>query len=325
MKRLFAIMLFSAAVVSCGKSPDSSTSKAAPETLYCIAGKVNIRQHPDRGAAVTGSVKEGEAVEVTERSTVRTEVTLKAMGYIPAGTYTGQWLKIKTPAGLEGWAHSAFFMRRYFSRPDKNIAGLPFTTGATYDNKTRYYSPDLYIIGCSPSGLIAYMYYPTENPACGSSYFYIVNPGEKREVYTLSHCDIVDVWDIYSFEINRKLNEYEIQPADFVLEKSPGQPEGCGTEFSLKLRRRRGVYEERVPWRLLPVTGWSLVRERGDEKSVVAEMNCGKDAWYGNVLLAGFIRNPCTEKYLAVIISVQVGEEFTFIEVDTGCPATGRP
>lgn len=237
---------------------------------------------------------------------------------IPARKFSSHWLRIKRNGVDAGWVHGAFFVPIYFPKPEKKLKGLPWTTSGECDGKICYGAPDLFIAGCSSDGLLAYMCYPTENPACAGSYFAIVDTATRKTVFAQDYCgDRLDVWDIYSTEINHKLNEYRLKPADFALEKGAVKHGSCRSEFKIKLKRSQAghIDEPAESW---PIKGYSLVQITGGRSRSIADFN--SDYSYEKILLGGCIRNPLNNNLIVIVIRVSGGEEFDFIAPDLSCP-----
>ncbi|HNV47910.1 MAG TPA: SH3 domain-containing protein, partial [Spirochaetota bacterium] len=313
MFRQTIITILFLALSACDRSPKSSRSESfrpEEEILYCIGTAVNVRENPEMNAKIIGAMKAGESFSFQGMSAHQTEITEIESLDKPTRRITDHWLRVTTINGGQGWIHGAYVGKRYFPRPRKRLANLPVTTRAWKgpgDNDIEGHSPYVFPIGCSLEGLIAFMFYPTMNPACGSSDVLIVDPKTNKTVWGAHHCGLEDVWDMQSTEINRKLNKFGIIPANFTLEKGPLETPLCRIVFSITPRTHDSM-----------VSGYDLRRESGPEKSVIAKINFGEHRAEG-VLLAGWIRNPCTGKIIVMVIRVSVGETFDFIETSPYC------
>lgn len=136
MKKLlpFAFLLFLIAITSC--SSNSADSKASnveskeqevlqkPENqVIAWVDNLNIREQPNIKSKVVAQAKEHDVLTLTGEKTDFSE-TISLRGQ----TYTEPWVKVKTAAGIEGWAFQGAIRR---PGEDKGTALNPETIPTT--------------------------------------------------------------------------------------------------------------------------------------------------------------------------------------------------
>ena len=304
MKKIFVliILIMQLLAIGCENSLHSDRKANNRKLLYCIGSSVRLRKSPDLKSKIIGNIKEGDRVEVLDQSKHRTTITMR-MGYDKVKKIKEKWLKVRLFDNKVGWTFGGYFFKRYFKEPDKKLDNVPYTTSAYDNGKIKYHAPWIYPIGCSKEGHIAYMYFPTENPACGSSYVEIYDTRKRKKVYVAHFCSLDgNVWHAYKNEINRKLNEYNIQSGHFTLSRKAidrGQK-----KIKISLVRKGSSFN---------IKGCTLYRSTDNKKKKIADVRF-KDSVM-QVKYGGWFKNRCTGKAILMIIKIEVGESFDFYEL----------
>lgn len=204
LARLFVRCITGGILLFPGMLPAVPSLPRPGTTLHCIAVAVAVRARPSINARRLGDLHLGEAVVLLAVGKNEETLRITAVRHLPETHATAHWYRVRTAAGLKGWAFGAFLHARWYPiapRKDLPKTGL-YLLGWSRDGKAA-------CLVAGSEGLGLYIYDVGTDRLLERTGFY-----DRMSWDTKPFAKWIDwLWAVFKIRIHTTLNTWGIESA----------------------------------------------------------------------------------------------------------------